>query len=390
MLALLPLTLLSAGLILDGSVRGEVRDGATVGGQDPRAGALALELNGRTSGPDTALLFGVLPSAVLAQDNQLFARGYLELDVRIGHTGALRLRERGGYGTVDLSPVGLAAAIPPGTPLPPVQAPPARRFVSVQESNTAVELEMMATRRLRVLGSAAWNVSGGVDSEASQTLPLSRGPQAHALVEWAATRLDTLRAEGAASDTRYANGQRVTIGTLTGGWRTLLSRFTDLSLALGAGVGRASTSSAATSATSPRARTLPYAVGSADLRLTGLRSFGAGLGGAVEPVGDALTGDLVERGTVRASASWGAPGRVALNARLAGSIAVTSGNLGAQGTQAGDKFAQGELSLSLPVTRRSSLDIGARGSWLSRPLQNQPARQWIAFLGYSAQLPLLR
>lgn len=389
MLALLPLALLSAGLVLDGSVRGEARDGATVAGQDPRAGVLAVDLNGRTSGPDAALLFGILPSAVFAHDNQFFARGYLELDLRMGGNGTLRLRQRGGYGTVDLSPVGLAPSVQPGTtPDVSLNLPPGSRFVFVQESSSALELEMQATRRLRVLASGSWNVSGGADHDAGLVLPLSRGPQARASLEWAATRLDFLRLETSGFDTRYGNGNRASVANVTGGWRTLPSRWAELSFAAGAGVGRASV--VPPGASTPTVSILPYALGSADLRVTGLRDFSAGLGGALEPAGDPLNGDLVERGTVRALAVWGAPGRLSLSAHLAGSMAVTSGNLGLLGTQSGDKFAQGELALSVPVTRRSALDIGARGSWLSRPLQNQPARQWTAFVGYSAQLPLIR
>jgi hypothetical protein len=394
MLALLPATLLSTALLLDGSVRAEGRDGATVAGQDPRAAAVALELNGRTSGPDASLLFGVLPSGVLSQENQLFARGYLEVDLRIGTSGALRMRQRGGYGSVDLSPIGLAAASAPGTPPPTtVQAPPAARFVRVQESNSSLELDLFATRRLRVLASAAWNVAGGANHEAVLSMPLSRGPEARAFLEWAATRLDTLRLEATGIDTRYSGSNRdtrVSIATLTAGWRTVPSRGAELSFAAGAGVGRASSSATFAGPPLPeQANTVPSAVGSAECKLTGMRDFSAVLGTGVEPVGDALSGDLVERASLRASAGWGRAGRVAVNARVTGSVALTSGSLDPNAIRSGDRFLQGELSLSIPVTRRSGVDLGARASWLSRPLQNQPARQWIAFLGYSAQVSLL-
>jgi hypothetical protein len=393
MLALLPAALLSA-LTLDGSVHAEGRDGAKFAGQDPRAGAITLELNGRSSGPDAALLFGILPSGVLAEEKQVFARAYLGVDVRVGESGSLRLRQRGGYGTVDLSPVGFPIAPITGVGEPPTQgpghatvtSPTASRFVFVQESNSSVELDVPATRRLRVLASGAWNVAGGADFAGRQALPLSRGPQARALLEWAATRLDTLRLEATGVDTRYSNvgSTRVSIATLTGGWRTLLSRSTEVSLAAGAGVGRASSEAPIATVS-----TLPYALGSADLRLTGLRDFSAVLGAAVEPVGDALSGDLVERASLRGSAVWGAADALAVTARVTGSVAVTSGKLDVNAAQSGDQYLQGELSLSVPLTRKSRLDLGARGSWLSRPLLNQPTRQWIAFLGYSAQMRLL-
>jgi hypothetical protein len=304
------------------------------------------------------------------------------------------MKQRGGYGTVDLSPIGLApGTVQSPTPTTPVGLPPASRFVRVQESNSSLELDLLATRRLRLLASAGWNVSGGADHDAVLSMPLSRGPEARASLEWAATRLDTLRLEATGVDTRYAGADRstrVSIATLSAGWRTVPSRSAELSLSAGGGVGHATSSGTLGNTALPeQAHTVPYAVGSAECKLTGLRDFTAVLGTGVEPVGDALSGDLVERASLRASAGWGAPGKVAVNARVSGSVALTSGSLDANALRSGDRFAQGELSLNLPLTRRSAIDVGARASWLSRPLLNQPARQWIAFVGYSAQVPLL-
>jgi hypothetical protein len=387
MLALLPATLLSTGLLLDGFVRGEARDGATVAGQDPRAGALTLELNGKAAGPDAVLLFGLFPSGVLSQQNQVFARGFLEVDLRLGRNGWLRARQRGGYGTADLSPVALptSSGPPPATP-PPVGSQTFSRFVHLEESSSTLELDLLATRRLRLLASAAWNVGGGVDSVAAASMPLARGPQGRALLEWAATRIDTLKLEATASDTRYStpvpNQKRVGIGTVTAGWRTLVSSGAEVSLVAGGGAGRALVSGSAPTTT-------PYAVASADLRLTAVRDFAFALGTALEPSGDPLTGDLIERGSLRGSAVWGAKGKISLGASVAGSLAATSGSAGINGVRAGDQFLQGELILTVPVTRDSSVDIGGRGSMLSRPLAGQPDKQGIAFIGYTARLPLL-
>jgi hypothetical protein len=325
---------------------------------------------------------------VFAHDNQLFARGYLELDLRLGGDGTLRARQRGGYGTADFSPVGLVTSSGPSSTVAPVPSPTTARFIRVQESNSALELEVLATRRLRLLASAAWNVSGGVNRDAMQVLPLSRGPQGRAALEWATTRLDTLRLETAGSDTRYSNGNRVSIGSVTTGWRTAISRGSELALSAGAGLGRASRRDG-----TPQGETvsmLPYAVATADSRFAPTRDFTFALGAGLEPSGDPLTGDLIERGTLRGTAVWGGNGRISVAAHVAGSLAATSGSLGANGVQAGDKFLQGDLILSVPVTRRSAVDIGARGSVLSRPLPGQPEKEWIAFVGFSAQLPLLR
>jgi hypothetical protein len=386
MLALLAATLLSAGLLLDGSVRAEARDGAVVAGQDPRAAAVAVELNGRNAGPDATLLFGILPSAVLSSDSQLFARGYLETDLRLGGEATLRARQRLGYGTADLSPVALVTSSGPGGGPPPVQSPPAVRFVRIQESNSALELEMLATRRLRLLASAVWDVNGGADSAAREVIPLRRGPQGRALLEWAATRLDTLQLEAAGSDASYSNGNHVTIASMTAGWRTLMFRGNELAVAAGAGVGHASHADEALNPPTTR----PYGVATADCRLAPTRDFTFALGGGLEPAGDPLTGDLIQKATLRGAAVWGGNGRISVGARVAGSLAVTSGSLGENGVLAGDQFLQGDLTLSVPVTRRSAVDIGARASFLSRPLPGQADKEWIAFVGFNAQMPLLR
>ena len=75
---------------------------------------------------------------------------------------------------------------------------------------------------------------------------------------------------------------------------------------------------------------------------------------------------------------------------MIGSLALTSGSGGPASTRAGDKYLQGELSASLPLGQASSLSAGVRAAFVSRPLSGQPARQWTAFLGYTAQLPQLR
>jgi len=367
----------AAGLAVDGSVRTEARGGTTVGGQDPNSASLSGDVQARASTPDGALRLGVAPSAVLAQSRQLFVRGFGEVDLRVGGTAWARLRQALGYGTIDLSPLALAPG--PG----PVQPPPGSRFVSVQESNTSLELDVAASRRLRMVGSAAWVVAGGVDAGARSLLPLSRGPLVRAHLDWAATRIDTLRVELQALDYRYSNDRRATLASFTAAWRTQPWRGTELSLALGPGIGRSQ-------AMDQPATTLAYAVGAVDFRATPLRELSAGIGTSLEHLGDPLSGEIVERGSVRASAVWGRHAGVALAARLIGSVALTSGSGGPTSPQAGDRYLNGEISATLPLDARSSLAVGARAAFLSRPLLDQPADQWIAFVSYGAQVSLLR
>jgi hypothetical protein len=377
---LLTIAALAAALV-DGSVRAEARGGNPVAGQDPSSLGLSADLLGRTSSPDGTLRFGLSPTAVLAQGSRLFARGFGEADLRLGGRGWARLRQALGYGTVDLSPLSTLA---PSGPVPAtVQPPPGSRFVTVEESTTTLELEYAVSRRLRLASSAAWVVSGGVDAIARDALPLSRGPLLRANVDWAATRLDTLGMELSGLDYRYSNGRRATVGSLTAAWRSQPWRDAELSLGVGPGIGRSQ-------APDQGAATVPYAVGRADLRLTPVRELSATFGAALEPLGDPLSGDVVERASLRTGAVWGRAGQVTLAARLIGSVAVTSGAAGPSSPQAGDRYLNGEVSMTWPLDARSSLAAGARGAFLSRPLLDQPGSQWIAFVSYGAQVPLLR
>ncbi|MGE5049377.1 MAG: hypothetical protein ACM3PC_12450, partial [Deltaproteobacteria bacterium] len=173
------------------------------------------------------------------------------------------------------------------------------------------------------------------------------------------------------------------VASLTGEWRSTLSRSADFSLSGGPAIGRISDEG-------QPVRTLPYAVGAADLRVAIDRDVRTSAGVSVEPLGDPLTGELVERASAHLSAGWEPTGRPAVTLRLSGSMAVTDGNGGPDSAQQGDRFLQAELSARLPVSAHSALSLGARGAALSRPLLGQPARQWVAFVAYAVELPQLR
>ncbi|HYS09562.1 MAG TPA: hypothetical protein VEP66_12495 [Myxococcales bacterium] len=375
------IAMLASGFLLDGSLTTEGRAGSTVQGQTPNAAAVTLDLQARSNMEDGILRLGLTPSAVFSDGSQYFARGFGQWDLRLDGTSWLRLRQGLGYGTVDLSPVAAAPIQAPGTIV--VQPPPATRFVSVEESNSSIELEWGESRRLRMSGSAAWLVAGGTDSFAQQALPLGRGPQAQAVVQWAASKLDTLRFEANGRDTRYSNGLRATVASFTAGWRTQLTRNTNLSFSAGPGFGRSRTSDQPASAQ-------PYAVATADLNSVATRDLLVSMGVSVEPLGDALSGDVVERSSARASLTLGRPGHVSVTARALGSLTLTSGSGTPTSPEAGDKFLQGELGAAVPVDQSSSLSLGVRGAWFSRPLPGQPPGQWVAFLTYVLRLPLLR
>jgi hypothetical protein len=381
-MGVLTIAALAAGVVIDGSVRTEARGGSSVGGVSPNAAGVSAGLQGRSPTSDAVFLFGLSPSAVLAQGRHLFARGFGEADLRLGGEAWARLRQGLGYGSADLSPVSPAPA------RGPVQPPPGRQFINIVESETALELDVKPSRRLQIVGSAAWVVSGGADAEARAFLPLSRGPRVRVHLDWSATRLDTLAVEAQAIDYRYladqpSNDRRASLASLALVWRTRKSRSLDLSLFLGQAVGRSQ-------AAGQRASVSTYALGAADLGIRPARDWSASIGVSVEPLGDPLSGEIVERGSLRMSASWARPGGVALAARLIGSVALNSGAGGQATPQAGDRYLQGELATTVPLDSRSSIALGARAAFLSRPLLDQPSEWWVVFASYVAQVSLLR
>jgi hypothetical protein len=71
-------------------------------------------------------------------------------------------------------------------------------------------------------------------------------------------------------------------------------------------------------------------------------------------------------------------------------MALTSGTGGPDSPQAGDRYLQAEVGATVPLDPRSSVAVGLRAAFLSRPLLNQPSDQWVAFANYVVQVPLLR
>jgi hypothetical protein len=368
--------------VLDGAARADARGGSTVGGENPSSTSLSADLLGRTANPDFAVRFGVTPTLVFAEGRDAFVRAFGEAELPLGRGARARLRQAIGYGSVDRS--ALAPAVGPG----PVQPPAGSRFVAVEELNSALEVEVPASRRLRITGFAAWTVAGGADAEARNLLPLARGPQFRGRFDWLATQLDTLGVELGGHDERFSNAERrrASVATLTAAWRRRFSRGSDILVALGPAVGRSQTGDQPASVAA-------YAAGSLDVRTTPLRDVSVGIGAAVEPLGDPLTGELVERGSLRASAAWDRHRGVALVSRIIGSMPLTSGSAApadATSPRAGDLYLEGELSATLPLGERSTVAAGVRAAFVSRPVLNQPDRQWVGFVSYAAQLPLIR
>lgn len=378
------IALLAVGWALDGTARSEVRAGSSVAGENPNSATLSTDLRARTAGPDGDFAIGVAPSGTLARGSQIYTRAFAEAGTGRGPVSA-RVRQRLGYGTLDFSPVsGQQQLSGPVEPSAAVQPPPAARFVQVNESNTTLELSAQPLRRLAIGASAGWVVSGGANARSRDLLPLSRGSLAHASLLWATTRLDTLGLEMGWSGLSYSNGRQIRIASLTASWHTRPTRDSDASVALG---------SALTSGYAEGQRDGPLrfqTTGSADLRMTLPRNWSASMGVGVAPMGDPLSGDLVERGSFRTSAGWGMVRGGSVSIGAIGSMSLTSGSGRAFSPRAGDRFLEANLTVALPIADRQTLSAGLRAGTLSRPLPGQARGQWIVFLGYDVRVSLLR
>ena len=186
-----------------------------------------------------------------------------------------------------------------------------------------------------------------------------------------------LDAELSGSDTRYSNGNRVSVANALLGWGTKLAPGGTLQLGAGPSLARGVAPSVATTRNS-----LLY-IAHADLVLSPValqtRGLSLSLRVAAEPIGDAITGDLVERGGVTAGVAYAVARDLTLNLRAIGSLALTSGVSGSLGTIRGDRYGTGELNATWAATRQLELTVGPRGFWVSRPVGALPHAQWVAF-----------
>jgi hypothetical protein len=374
-------SLVVSAVLLDGSLRLEGQTGSMVAGQPTRTGLLAGDIAVDVGEGAVRFHAGAAPQMLFADTGsgvveRAFVRARTAVELRGRDVWRVLLRQDGAYGSIDLRPL---AGLPPQAPGPPnVQIPPAAPLILLEESISSASLERALSLRTQFSGEAAWQISGGADAASRASLPLSRGPRVRAQLSFEATRLDGIDGALSAFDTRYSNGRRASAAALTAAWRRMLSRGATIVLGAGPAVGRGEdpifgTTRSALPAARAEARLEPEALGQRGL-VVALRL-------AAEPVGDQISGDLTERGSMTASVGWSIVDEFRLDARALGSLALTSGQSGSFGTVAGDKFLQGELRLTFHAMRQVDALIGARGAWQSHPLGGFPPRQWGVFGG---------
>jgi hypothetical protein len=383
-------TLLAAvllgGMLLDGTARLEGRAGSRVAGQPtPDSGLAALALS--LQDDEGAFLWraGIAPQLLVANPGggvveRVFARAHAAMELRDHAMLRFQLRQDLAYGSIDLSPLAGLPVVGPGPVPPGAQPPPATPIVLLEESTTYAAVQIGLSRRTRLSTDGAWQVSGGADQASRNSVPLARGGRLRAQLSHSLTRVDQFDAELSGFDTRYSNGRRVSVANALIGWATILTRGGTLQLGAGPSVGRGVDSNG-------RALNSLLYIARADLVLLpvalGARGLSLSIRAAAEPVGDVLSGDLTERGGITVGVAVAVARDLTLNVRATGSLALTSGVSGASGTIRGDRYGVGELSAIWAVSRQIDASVGARGSWLSRPVGGLPHAQWVAFVAFT-------
>ncbi len=380
--ALLAAVLLG-GMLLDGTARFEGRAGSRVAGQPtPDSGVAALALLVQDDEGALLLRAGLAPQLLVANPGggvveRVFTRAHAAVELRDRAMLRVQLRQDLAYGSIDLSPLAGLPVAGPGPVPPGAQPPPATPIVRLEESTTSAAVQIGLSRRTRLSTDAAWQVSGGADQASRNSVPLVHGGRLRAQLSHSLTRVDQLDGELSGFDSRYSNGRRVSVGNALIGWGTMLTRGGTLLLGAGPSVGRGVDSNG-------RALNSLLYVARADLVLSpvalGTRGLSLSVRAAAEPVGDLLSGDLTERGGITLGVAIAAARDLTLNIRTSGSLALTSGVSGASGTVRGDRYGVGELSAVWAVARQIDASVGARGSWLSRPVGGLPHAQWVAFV----------
>jgi len=373
---------LMGSVLVDGNARIEGRTGShTAGLPSPETGLATLSLTVQDDEGEVLWRAGAMPQLLFANPGggvvgRVFGRAFAGVEVRDRATYRVRLRQDLGYGTTDLSPLAGLPVPGPGPPPPGAQPPPAMPIVLLEESTTAGSVEVALSRRTRFSTDGAWLVSGGADAASRNSVPLAHGARLRAQLSHLLTPLEQLDAELSGLETRYSNGNRVTVANALLGWGSKLAPGGTLQLGAGPALARGVTPSTGTR------NSLLY-IAHADLVLSPValrtRGLSMSLRVAAEPIGDVISGDLIERGGITAGVTFVLARDFTLNLRAIGSLALTSGVSGSLGTIRGDRFGTGELNAVWAVTRQIDFTVGPRGFWVSRALGGLPHAQWVAF-----------
>jgi hypothetical protein len=368
------------------SERTEVR------GRDPDqvTNSAAMDLNFAAdahavlSSPHHIYTLAYTPSLLLLDVNATIAPALLNTllasgEWRAGHTDII-VSELASYGTKAIASfTGPApgAPAPTGPPLPVANAqtlPPVQTYL-FGSSNTSIA-STVTLRPWLLNGTVGYQLSGGADSTAEQTIPFQRGPYAQASADLRAGRHDHLVTLASGLEATFSppagdpNPQTPASTTGTGTevlllqaqqqWKHALTRTTDTMLA--AGLYEARSRNGAFEAY--QYTTSVVAEGSVEQRIGRGKTRGSILLDLrLAPVVNQLTGFVDERVQGTLQGSWSRR-KVTLRALVTASESID------QSTSTASKIFVGEVDALYAQSTALSLDLGVRGVTQD---QNYPA-----------------
>jgi hypothetical protein len=231
-------------------------------------------------------------------------------------------------------------------------------------SDTEAGFSRLLSRNLTLNVGGGYLVYGGASRASQDLLPLQQGPQLYASLDQELTRNDRISTALFASQTFVSGGRRNSLVELSESWRRLLGPSTRSTFSAGvSGVRR----------TAPDYLSLDvYPVGSAELEhdlLARTQRLELKALAAFAPHRSRVTGDLVERAELQASARWVVRENLSIRGRGAAARELGAARL---------------LLSAIDVVYRPrpdlSFTVGAEALWQHLPAQpGSLAFHWVAF-----------
>ncbi|MBS2031471.1 MAG: hypothetical protein JST54_26455 [Deltaproteobacteria bacterium] len=282
---------------------------------------------------------------------------------RPDRTWQLVLGELYARGNTNLTPLqrpATAAAVP-ADQLPGVSS------LDYMGSTTRADLKGQLSRRLELVITPSFSISGGATPSARLELPLERTPRLDTSMSWKIAGAQSLGVAAAAWHTDTSSGPTADVVEASGTWRRQLDERSKLSLAAGAGAYHTS---------EPGSANLPWLAGP-----LGLFEYRRGLGERAEnlealaqvslgPAVDPLTGTAVERVDGIGGVEFTAMQNLRLAERASSGVTL-------DGTQEG--YAQLESTATWTISKPVRLAASARGAYLTSEAPGQASGlQWLA------------
>jgi hypothetical protein len=350
--------LLAAGRV-DASVQSSARAGAMAPGE---AGTGLLELTPRL----TALVLEPTTELQAVYAPRLYLRGSAAMRhdalVSAGWQQTRNLRwfahERFGYGRNEFGwDPGASRPFDALDAVPPVL----HDFLT---SDAAVAFSYLASRTTSWSGSLGYGAYGGLSAASQQQLPLEHGPQLYLGVDQELTRGDRLSSELTASQSFISGGRRNSLLKLAESWQRQAAANTRVKLSAGASAYRKARPDADASLglypVAAAALEHDFLERAQRLELRALAQIG--------PHQSRLSGDLLQRAELGASARWVLRDDFSIRGR-----AAAAKELG------GTRLSLGALDLAWRLRPEISFSAGTEAVWQQAATDASRSFRWVAF-----------